>query len=103
MSLIKVENGVALLDPITSQKIAEFEKQIKILKELEDEVKESILKEMQEKNLIKVDTEELSINYIQETYRETFDSKLFKEHNPDLYDAYVKISIVKPSIRIKVK
>ena len=103
MSLIKVENGIALLDPITSQKIAEFEKQIKILKELEDEVKESILKEMQEKNLIKVDTEELSINYIQETYRETFDSKLFKEQNPDLYDAYVKISIVKPSIRIKVK
>ena len=103
MSLIKVENGIALLDPITSQKIAEFEKQIKILKELEDEVKESILKEMQEKNLIKVDTEELSINYIQETYRETFDSKLFKEHNPDLYDAYVKISIGKPSIRIKVK
>ena len=64
MSLIKVENGIALLDPITSQKIAEFEKQIKILKELEDEVKESILKEMQDKNLIKIDTEELAINYI---------------------------------------
>ena len=31
------------------------------------------------------------------------DSKTFKDENPDVYDMYVKISKVKPSIRITVK
>lgn len=95
--------GVAILNPETSQQIAEFEKQIKILKDQEEQLKQKILEEMQANNIIKIDTPELLINYINETYRETFDSKLFKEQNPELYDAYVKISPVKASIRIKVK
>ena len=103
MDLIKVENGIALLNPETSQKIAEFENQIKILKEQEEILKQAILEEMKSNNIIKIDTKELAVTYVAETYRETFDNKLFKEHNPDLYDAYVKISPVKESIRIKVK
>lgn len=103
MDLIKIENGIALLNPETSQKIAEFENQIKFLKEQEEILKQKILDEMKSNNIIKIDTKELAVTYVAETYRETFDSKLFKEQNPDLYDAYVKISPVKESIRIKVK
>ncbi len=103
MELIKIENGVALLNPETSQKIAEFERQVKAIKEQEDQLKETILNEMKAQNIIKLDTPELSISYIDESFREQFDSKRFKEQNPNLYDEYVKISPVKASIRIKVK
>ena len=103
MELIKVENGLSILDPETSQNIAEFERQIKDIQEKEKALKEAILEEMKQKNIIKIDTPELSITYVDETYKENFDSKLFREQNPDLYDNYVKMSPVKASLRLKVK
>jgi len=103
MELIKVENGLSILDPETSQNIAEFERQIKDIQEKEKALKEAILEEMKQKNIIKIDTPELSITYVDETYKESFDSKLFREQNPDLYDNYVKMSPVKASLRLKVK
>ena len=103
MDLIKFENNVLVLDKETSQKIAEFEKTIKDIQEKEKALKEAILNEMQAKNIVKIDTPELSISYVAETYKETFDTKLFKEQNPDLYDGYVKMSPVKASLRLKVK
>lgn len=103
MDLVIVENGVAVLNPEASQKIAQFERQIKALKEKEEELKQLIQEAMKQNNILKFDNDEITISYVGETYRETFDSKLFKEHNPDLYDAYVKMSPVKASIRIKVK
>ena len=103
MDLIKFENNVLVLDKETSQKIAEFEKAIKDMQEKEKALKEAILNEMEAKNIIKIDTPELSITYVAETSKETFDTKLFKADNPDLYDSYVKMSTVKSSLRLKVK
>lgn len=103
MELIKIENGISLLDIEVSNKISEFEKQIKELKVQEDELKKNILNEMEEKGLLKLETDSLIISYVAPTERETFDSKSFRESNPDLYDDYVKFSPVKSSIRIKVK
>ena len=103
MELIKIENGISLLDIEVSNKISEFEKQIKELKVQEDELKKNILNEMEEKGLLKLETDSLIISYVASTERETFDSKSFRESNPDLYDDYVKFSPVKSSIRIKVK
>lgn len=103
MELIKVENNTALLNRSISLRIAELENKLKEIQEQEKELKEAILLEMQNKNIIKLETSEIAITYVDETTREDFDKKLFREQNPDLYDAYVKISTVKPSIRIKVK
>lgn len=103
MELIKIENDKALLNNETSKKIAEFERQMKFIKEKEDELKTSILKEMEDKNIIKVDTDDLIISYIASSDRESFDSKKFKEEHQDLYDEYVKMTPVKSSIRIKVR
>lgn len=69
----------------------------------EDELKKNILNEMEEKGLLKLETDSLIISYVAPTERETFDSKSFRESNPDLYDDYVNFSPVKSSIRIKVK
>lgn len=103
MELIKVENGLSILDEEASKKIAEFERQIKEIKAKEDEFKQAILEEMEAKNIIKIDTEDLMISYVAPSDRETFDSKAFKEKHQDLYDEYVKMTPVKSSIRLKVK
>lgn len=91
------------LSPETSNKIAEIEKQMKALKEQEEELKQRILNEMESKNIIKLDTQDLTITYVAPTQRETLDSKLLREELPDIYDSYVKFTDVKGSIRIKVK
>ena len=103
--IIRVENGVSILDAEVSKKIAEFEKKLKALKEQEDELKQAILEEMEKQNIIKLEDETsgLTINYIAKSYRETFDSKKFREDYPEKYDDYIRMSPVKSSIRIKVK
>ena len=103
MDLIEIKNDVAELDGETIVKIASFEKQIKLLKEQEDKIKAAILAEMEAKGIIKLESDVLSITYVAETTRETLDSKALKEELPDIYDTYIKISKVKPSIRLKVK
>lgn len=103
MELIKVENDLTILDLEVSNKIAEFERQLKTIKEQEDELKKAILEEMEAKNIIKIESDDLMISYIAPTDRETFDSKKFKAENQDLYDEYIKMTPVKSSIRIKVK
>lgn len=103
MELIKVENEIGILDTEVSKKVAEFKKAIKEIKEKEEELKQNILSEMESKNILKLETDDLTITYIAPAERETFDSKKFREENSDLYDEYVKFSPVKSSIRVKVK
>ena len=100
-NLIKIENGK--LDQTTIQTLVEFERMAKQIKEQEDELKRQILEAMERNGIIKIDSPDLLINYIAETDRETFDSKRFRAEYPELYDDFVKLSTVKPSIRIKVK
>ena len=102
--LIKVENGNSILDPRISNRIAEFERQIKFIEEQEKVLKEAIRAEMEAKGILKVEdkTSGMTITYIAPTMRESFDSKKFKADKPDLYDEYVKLSPVKSSIRIKL-
>ena len=102
--IIKIENGTSLLNADVSNKIAEFERQIKLLKEAEDALKEVIKAEMEARGILKVEDaiNGMSITYIAPSHRETFDSKKFKADNPNLYDEYVKLSPVKSSIRIKL-
>ena len=101
--LIKVEGGTAVLNAEAVRKIAEFENTMKKLKQAEDKLKKDILAEMEEKDIVKIENETMTISYIGATGRETFNSKKFRADNPNLYDEYVTISPVKSSIRIKVK
>ena len=103
MELIRVENGLAILDPEVSKTIADFERQIKAIKEQEDNLKKAILEEMEQRQIVKIETPDLLISYIATTDREAFDSKTFRADHGDLYDEYVKMTPVKSSIRIKVK
>ena len=101
--LIRLENEVAFLDADVSAKIAEFERQIKALKDQEEMLKKAILDEMENKGIIKVETEDLVISYVASTDREKFNTRKFRLINPDIYDEYCSMIPVKASIRIKVK
>ena len=102
MELITVSADTALLQPEISKKIADFERQIKEIKQAEDELKTKILEEMERKGLLKVKTDDLAITYVAPADRESFDSKKFREDHAVLYDEYIKMTPVKASIRIKV-
>ena len=91
--MLQVVEGTAVLAEEAVAKIVEFERMAKQIKEAEDNLKAAILKEMEEKNILSIDSPELKISYVAATTRETFDSK----------DEYVKLSPVKASIRITVK
>lgn len=105
MDLIKRENGISILDAEVSKKIAEFERQLKAIKEQEEKLKTAILEEMEKQGIVKLEDETsgLTINYIAKTYRENFDSKKFRKDHPEMYDEYIKMSSVKSSIRIKIE
>lgn len=101
-NLIIVKDGVAILDPAVADRVAEFERNMKAIKAAEDELKESILKEMEEKGILSIKTEQMTVSYVASADREVFDSKRLRSDNPDLYDQYIKMSPVKSSIRIKL-
>lgn len=101
--LIRVEEGLALIEPSVSFALAEFERQAKEIKAKQDALKQRILEEMESNGILKIETDDLVISYVAPTSREAFDSKKFRQAYPDLYDDFVSISPVKASIRMKVK
>ena len=101
--LITMNEGVALLSPETALRIAEYERKVAEIKKAEDELRESIFNEMQEKGIKKIDTEDMTITFKDSYDREFFDSKAFRAEHPDMYDSYIKMSTVKATIMIKLK
>jgi len=87
----------------TENKIANIEKAMKALKEKEAELKEALLEEMQKRNIKKIESEKLTITYVDETTKESFDTKSFRNDHRDLYDEYARINPVKAFVRIGVK
>lgn len=101
--LIKVENGMTILDMEAQRQIVAFELQMKAIKAKEDELRRRIIEEMEAKDIIKLESEDLSITYKAAYDRERFSAKRLRQDHPDIYDEYVTITTVKPSILIKVR
>ena len=100
--IVKKEDNYQLLNIVTSElKMIEEEKKELIKKERT--IREKLLKEMEEKNILKLESENISITYKAPTERETFRTKDFKKDLPDLYDTYVEFTPVKSSLVIKIK
>lgn len=94
----------------TLQKVAELETLIQNttneLKQKQsdmDTLKEFLMQQMESNGVKKLDTETLTITYVEPYSKELFDSKKFKEEQPDLAVKYIKQSQVKQSIKIKLK
>lgn len=67
-----------------------------------DEFKRQLEEMFESYGVEKWQTDAFTITRVNGSTRETFDSKKFKEDNPELYTEYVRTSEVKPSIRIKL-
>lgn len=80
-----------------------IDKEEKALKEKKEKIREILLKEMEEKNILKLESDNISITRKEPTERETFRTSKFKKDLPDLYDTYVEFTPVKGSLLIKIK
>lgn len=75
---------------------------IDAMKIRQDELKEQIMKMMEDNKQKSVKTQFASYSYVAATTKKTFDTKLFKDTEPDHYEHYLKETTTKPSIRIKL-
>ena len=72
------------------------------LKIKQDDLKEQIMKMMEDNKQKSIKTQFASYSYVESTTKRTLDTKLFKEKYPNAYEKLTKVSISKPSIRIKL-
>ena len=77
--------------------------QIDTLNKVVDDFKERIKAEMSERGILNLKIGKVTMTYVSGTTRQTFDTKAFRNDDPDLYALYLKSTEVKPSLRITVK
>ena len=90
--------------------IAELEELIKMLdgqvkaaKQKQDELKGALLQEMESRGLKSFEKGNLKITYVAPSTRATLDSKAIKEHYPAIYEANLKTTEIKASLKITLK
>lgn len=105
--LIIIRDEKAILSTDMVDSLITLEKQIKELKDIQDEYKKAIKDAMEEKNVIKLkdDISGLSITYVPEQSNlEKFNKDKFQKENPDLYDNYVTMDGKRNAyITVKIK
>lgn len=72
------------------------------LKIKQDDLKEQMMKMMEAYKQKSIKTNIGSYSYVAATTKKTFDTKLFKDTEPDHYEHYLKETTTKPSLRIKL-
>lgn len=72
------------------------------LKIKQDDLKEQMMKMMETNKQKSIKTNIGSYSYVESTTKRTLDMKLFKQKYPNSYEKLTKVSISKPSIRIKL-
>ena len=75
---------------------------IDAMKIVQDDLKEKIMKMMEANKQKSIKTNLGSYSYVAATTKKTFDTKLFKDTEPDHYEYYLKETTTKPSLRIKL-
>lgn len=75
---------------------------IDALKLKQEDLKEKIMKMMEDNKQKSIKTNIGTYSYVAATTKKTFDTKLFKDTEPEHYEFYLKDTTTKPSIRIKL-
>lgn len=75
---------------------------IDAMKIAQDDLKEKIMKMMEANKQKSIKTNIGTYSYVAATTKKTFDTKLFKDSEPEHYEFYLKDTTTKPSIRIKL-
>ena len=83
--------------------IIRLELEAKAIKERNEQLKQGLLRVMEEKRAKKYESERLVITYTEPYEQAKLDSARLKKEMPEIYRAYCKMSQCKGSVRIKVK
>lgn len=75
---------------------------IDAMKIVQNDLKEKIMKMMEANKQESIKTNIGSYSYVADTTKKVFDTKLFKDTEPDHYEYYLKETATKPSLRIKL-
>ena len=75
---------------------------IDAMKIVQDDLKEKIMKMMEDNKQKSIKTNIGSYSYVAATTKKVFDTKLFKVTEPEHYEYYLKETATKPSLRIKL-
>lgn len=75
---------------------------IDAMKIVQGGLKEKIMKMMEDNKQKSIKTNIASYSYVEATTKKVFDTKLFKDTEPDHYEYYLKETATKPSLRIKL-
>lgn len=77
--------------------------QMQALETVADSYRTRIKEEMERRGILNLQVGRVKITLVPATIRQSFDTKAFKQDDPDLYSIYLKNAEVKPSLRITVK
>jgi hypothetical protein len=101
MELVKVENGSIVLAQEVEDTLRAFQVEKAKMDMLEKQIKEAMLKAMEENGVKSYESDNVRITYKAPTVRSTVDTQALKEQG--LYDSFVKTSSVKASVSITWK
>lgn len=96
------EQGTALQVTV-ARRLEYLEQSIRTLKQTQDEIKAQIQSEMESRNIIKLENEEMTIRMVAGTDAESFDKAKFRKEHPDLYDEYITMKPRAAYITVKFK
>lgn len=101
MNELITRDGLLTLE--AQEQLVELERQYKAIGEAKKKLNKAIKAEMEARGIVKIDTPEILISYIQPSYREDFDEKALKNDDEALYNKYIKLTNVSASIRVTVR
>lgn len=99
--IINMTNQLANVSKQEMQMFNDMVVKMKALEGMIDNMKKDILKGMEENRIYNIQLPNVKITYTSPHEKENFNTKLFKEEEPELYNKYLQKSSVKSSISIK--
>ena len=85
------------------KKLHGLEVRFQKLSEQRELLKEQLREVMARNDIKKIDTDDFTITYVDETVTHRFDSARFKKDHPETYELYQSPSVVKAHVRFKLK
>lgn len=101
--IIVYEGDMSTINHNFAETMANLTKSIEAQQSVLDEMKEKLKEAMEASNVVKIQSDVLTVNYIAENEKENFDKKKFRKDYPDIYDEYVSFIKSKAYIKMAVK
>jgi peptidoglycan hydrolase CwlO-like protein len=105
--MVEQQDDLQVIDKALPKKVAELTDLMISIKKAEAkvaEIKEALLKAMEEQGVKKFENDKIAVTYVAPSTRSTFDRKRLEADHPELdLKKYNKTSSVKASVRIVVK